>query len=1078
MSLSDLLHKLKAPVQLSATAMSSPHKGFKLFFSVCDPKQRAFVITAEGTTIAQAWESGAKKTRQKVSREKLKPQWLKVDWVEEVKPYTWLSLREELRRHKRNYYRFGLALDEALEFSFLEQELNSNATLYLGGKTAHADLNEKNFSRFAEQRYGKKVPLNFDDHTPVYRLRHQGIFCATDEEPHLLYGVSRNAGRRIVETLDQNHVIRMIETSSDYLAGQVKKSGRFNYGWFPCFDRAINTYNTLRHASSTYAMLEGWEVTQDEKLKSAIQRALNHLNDKLIKTYTLPDGDEAAFLTDLNDEIKLGGNAVCILAFSKYTELMQEEQFLPLIEKLALGIRYMQNPENGSFVHVLNSTDLSTKEDFRTIYYEGEAAFGLMRLYGITKDPRWLAVVEKAFDHFIADNYWEAHDHWLSYCVNELTLYKPEARYFQFGIQNVAGHLQFVQERITTFPTLLELMMAAHKMIGRLKTLDEHKHLLDQLDLEKFDQALQHRAQYLMNGYFWPEYAMYFKNPKKIVGSCYIRHHAFRVRIDDVEHYLSGYVAYLHYYLKKNTQPDPTEIPDEHVATIQNETDRTKISVTNDKSATDNPTTTIAKELPGTCDLPQDKRRYQSGPNWSSARLIQATRGQWLTAPHPQWRATGLSIHAPTFQAGQIVILRPEGDKRFLSAEQILRLPFQPQAVICQDTPKEGLFGNIPLLKVESIDRSILDIGRFSRTQMLGKVIAITGSSGKTTCVSLLSHLLSIYGKTGQTRHNANLPRGIAWNLASEAWDAEYAVLELAIGSMQQNARMTRPDIAVFTNVAPAHLEYHKDTATIAERKSLIFSGMSEGGIAVINRDMDEWPIVEAAARKQQLNIISVGEHTESDLRLISFCPETGQLSAKFKSQPAFTLTLEQKSLHMALNLLYCLGVISALHLNILPAAAAANTFRPVEGRGKESIMPRDGGHAMLIDDAYNANPLSMKAALNSFSHQKVKGKKWLVLGDMKELSHKSLEHHRQLLPDILQAKADQTCLIGDDMSALLPELTAENINAQAFGNNSDLEKHLADNIQAGDLVLFKASHSVGLQGVINRLTQKGNVSA
>lgn len=565
MSLSDLLHKLKAPVQLSATAMPLPRKGFKLFFSVCDPKERAIVITAEGETIEQAWESGAKKTRQKISREKLKPLWLKVDWVEEVKTYTWSSFRQELRSHKRNYYRFGLALDDQLEYSFLEQELNGNATLYLGGKTSHADLNEKNFTRFAEQRYGKKAPLNFDDTTPVYRLRHQGIFCGVDEDPQLLYGVSRNAGRRVIEPLDTDNVTRMIETSSDYLAGQVKKSGRFNYGWFPCFDRSINTYNTLRHASSTYAMLEGWEVTQDEKLKSAIKRSLAYLNDELIKTYTLPDGDEAAFLTDLNDEIKLGGNAVCILAFSKYTELMQDEQYLPLMEKLALGIRYMQNPEDGSFVHVLNSTDLSTKDDFRTIYYEGEAAFGLMRLYGITKDPRWLAVVEKAFDHFIADDYWKAHDHWLSYCVNELTLYKPEARYFQFGIQNVADHLDFVQERITTFPTLLELMMAAHKMIGRLKTLDEHKHLLDQLDLEKFDQALRHRAQYLMNGYFWPEYAMYFKNPQKIVGSCYIRHHAFRVRIDDVEHYLSGYVAYLHYYLghyypgQKPDTPQPPE---------------------------------------------------------------------------------------------------------------------------------------------------------------------------------------------------------------------------------------------------------------------------------------------------------------------------------------------------------------------------------------------------------------------------------------------------------------------------------------------------------------------------------------
>lgn len=1068
MSLSDLLYKLKAPVQLSATALSHPDTEFKLFFSACDPEQRAIVISAEGKTIEQAWEAGVKKIRQKVSRAKLKSQWLKVDWVEEVKTYTWGTLKEELKRHKRNYYRFGLALDKNLEYSFLEQELNANATLYLGGKIAHADLNEKNFRRFAGQKYGKKVPLDFSDDVQVYRLRHQGIFCAQDEAPQRLHGVSRDAGRRVVDNLDEATITRIIETSSDYLASQVKKSGRFNYGWFPCFDRAIGTYNTLRHASSTYAMLEGWEVTQDEKLKSAIKRSLNYLNNERIKTCTLPDGDEAAFLTDLNDEIKLGGNAVCLLAFSKYTELMADDQYLPLMEKLALGIRYMQNPDNGSFVHVLNSSDLSTKEAFRTIYYEGEAAFGLMRLYGITQDPRWLTLVEKAFDHFIADDYWKAHDHWLSYCVNELTLYKPEARYFQFGIQNVADHLDFVQERITTFPTLLELMMAAHKMIGRLQTLDEHKHLLEQLDLEKFDQALRHRAQYLMNGYFWPELAMYYKNPAKIVGSCYIRHHAFRVRIDDVEHYLSGYVAYLNYYLKKNTQPDTAEIPSEPVTSTQNETNSVKISVTNEKSAT-----TIAKEPPSTTDLPQDKRRYQSGPNWSSARLIQATRGQWLTPPHPQWRATGLSIHAPTFQAGQMVVLRPKNDKRFLSAEHILRLPFQPQAVICQEAPEEALFGNIPVLQVKSIDRAILDIGYYSRTQMLGDVIGITGSSGKTTCVALMNHLLSAYGKTGQTRHNANLPRGIAWNLASEPWDAEYTVLELAIGSMQQNAKMTLPDVALFINVAPAHLEYHKNTETIAQRKSLIFSGMVEGSSAIINRDMPEWPIVVEAAQKQKLNIISVGEHPESDLRLERFAPDTGQMTAVFKGQASFTITLNLNSQHMALNLLYCLAAISALGLDMAPAIALANTFRALEGRGKDRLLPLKTGQASLIDDAYNANPLSMKAALQNFSHRQAQGKKWLVLGDMKELSYKSLEHHRQLLPDIIQANADQICLIGEDMSTLLPELATHNINARAFGNNADLEKYLADNIQAEDLVLFKASHSIGLQGLISRLIQK-----
>lgn len=995
---------------------------FVLFFSCSDGGSRATVLTASAPTVDKAWQIGERLIAESAAA----VDWLRVDCVDAAERRTWKELRTELAKIKRNYFRLGISLDARLKHAFLETEINANAMLYGGPKEFAATLNEKNFTIYARRRHGLSE-LCFGDDDPVWLFTTRGAFIGEDMRVHSLDGAGLDAGRRTIENLSADDVSGLIQSGSGYLASQVLEDGRFHYGWHPCFDRPIGTYNSLRHASSLYSMIEAWEVTRDDMLKQAIDRALGFLTETLIRTAPLREGGEAAFLLDERSEIKLGGNAVAILALVKYTETTGDTQYLDLLEKLATGILYMQHPDAGSFHHVLNYPALDVKEAFRTIYYDGEAAFGLMRLYGLTRDPRWLAAVEKAFGYFIEQEHWRHHDHWLSYCVNELTIYRPEERYFRFGLDNVKDHLGFVLQRVTTFPTLLELMMAAERMVARLRDDPDMCHLLGVIDLPSFYKALHFRAHYLLNGHFWPEMAMFFANPAKITGSFFIRHHAFRVRIDDVEHYLSGFVAYRKFLLAQ-----------------------------------------------AAADCQQDAELFGNATtrHWTGLEVIRATGGHWLVPPAPNWTASGLCISTPTMREGDIVTVRlAEGDVG-VPPGHLFRLKHAPAVLVISDPEKFAAAGGgiegVPVLVVKNTGRAVLALGEYARSRITGKLVGITGSAGKTTAVAMLSHALIPFGAVGQTRHNANLPHGIAWNLASIPWDTPHTVLELAIGRMAQNAKLTRPDIAIFTNVLPAHLEYHHDLASIAERKSAIFRGMSQGSTVILNREMAEWGRVQMAARSLGLTVVNYGKSPDCDLQLCHYDPHTRCVTARLGGRE-LVYPLGAAGEHMALNSLAVLAAVNALGLDLEPAIARLADFAPVSGRGEELELVLGEVRLTVIDEAYNANPGSMAAALALLGTTKAAERKIAVMGEMLELGEQAASYHTQLAPLIAQHGIDQVYAMG----ALYDEFWEAVPQPHRGGRPASLEilkQMLCRELRDGDTLLLKGSHGTRMHEVVDWL--------
>ncbi|WP_081944654.1 Mur ligase family protein [Sphingopyxis sp. MWB1] len=1019
-----------------------------LFLSWTDGEQRAQVATVTGGTADSAWQRAA----EKLAQEGGAARWLRIEWVDAVERSSWNALRERLKDVKRNYFRLGIALDAAFEQAFLETELNGNAMLYGGPREAAAMVNEANFNRYAAQRHGIER-VDFDGKRDIWLFTTRGAFHAVGDDVQALSGKGLNAGRRSLPPLDADSSLQLIERGSRYLARQVGPDGRFRYGWHPCFNREIAAYNSLRHASSLYAMIEAWEVTRDKVLNAAIDRALAYLVEHLVDCGPLPGGEAAAFLVDSGGEIKLGGNALAILALVKYGQVTGDERHLALCEQLARTILYMQNDVSGRFVHVLNYPALDVKESFRTIYYDGEAAFALMRLFERTGDRRWLHAVENGFVHFMREEHWRTHDHWLSYCINELTRHDPSETYYQFGLDNVRDYLDFVLERITTFPTLLELMMAAARMIERIRDDPAHEHLLRDFDLNLFYRALHHRANYLLNGHFWPELAMFFARPDAIEGSFFIRHHAFRIRIDDVEHYLSGLVAYREFLL--STAAGHDHRPD---------------------GAEDRETTAFH--------------------HWTPDDVERATGGFWLRTPPSEWRATGLCIAPVTMRSGDMVVVRQAEGQVGVSVERLTGLPAPPTALIVPDNaagsgaseerrpeqddsrgpvveseeseivaadrqrapapPPAALGVDIPLLAVPNGGDAVLALGRYARARMQGKVLAVTGSAGKTTVVAMLAHALGAYGEVGQTRHNANLPHGIAWNLASIAWSVPHIVLELAIGRMARNARLARPDIAIFTNILPAHLEYHRDLATIAARKSAIFQGMSPGGVAILNRDMAEWEQVHMAARMHGLDVLHYGRSGEANFRLLSYDQASGRVKAAVFGAE-YDYALGARGEHMALNSLATLAAVRAAGHEIEAALSALADFAPVAGRGADLHINLSGRQICLIDESYNANPGSMAAALTRVGAEYA-ARKIVVLGEMLELGTEEKTYHTALAPLISANKIDRVYLVGnlyDELWSALPE-ECRGGRAQAL---TDLQAALMADLQDGDLLMIKGSH-------------------
>lgn len=519
---------------------------YHLFVSYGDRKQRCKVWNTSDADSQQILKRTLKFIDQHFEKNRQLPEFLKFDIAVNVEAQSFAEVKETLHQQlHNNHYRKGISFDAKFEVCFLEQEVYGKALIKGDVYDQPNYFDEKNINDAIKNKYPnikKTIQLDslkdlwtFDTLAAIYE---NGEFIA-------LQSTGAQNGVRYPQADKKQEIKQIVLANAAFLHRDILDSGRFIYGYFPAYNREIKSYNTVRHCTAVYALLETLEVEYNENYLTKIEQAIAYAIENLYR-----EVDGKAYMIDGHEpnlEVKLGSNAAAIFMFAKYQEITKDDQYQAYAEKLALGTQTMID-DKGETTHVLHFPSLEEKEKFRIVYYDGEAALGLLRLYQINQDPALLDTVKLMFEHFIAKDYDKYHDHWLSYCTNELTKICPEEKYFQFGLNNYLKHMNFIRERKTAYATFLEMMMSAYKMVVRLKE-QGFEELFAQAKFEELKDLIEHRVEFQRSsGYFYPEVAMYLSKPETVLNAFYVRHDRLRTRIDDQEHNLSGYVAYLNYF--------------------------------------------------------------------------------------------------------------------------------------------------------------------------------------------------------------------------------------------------------------------------------------------------------------------------------------------------------------------------------------------------------------------------------------------------------------------------------------------------------------------------------------------------
>ena len=383
-----------------------------------------------------------------------------------------------------------------------------------------------------------------------------------------------------------------------------------------------------------------------------------------------------------------------------------------------------------------------------------------------------------------------------------------------------------------------------------------------------------------------------------------------------------------------------------------------------------------------------------------------------------------------------------------------------------------------PLLVVPDVLAGLSDLAVAARGRSRGKIVAVTGSVGKTSTKEALRLALGRNGEVHASVASFNNHWGVPLSLARLPETARYGVFEIGMnhaGEITPLTKLVRPDVAIVTTVAPVHLEFFNSVDEIADAKAEIFLGLTSGGAAVINRDNDQFARLERAAKKAGARIVGFGEHAKAEARLIRFAlqPDVSTVEADILGERvAYKIGAPGK--HLVVNSLAVLAAAKLAGADLALAALALADQAPAAGRGTRIALGVPGGDALLIDESYNANPLSMRAAVALLGQAEIgpRGRRIAVLGDMLELGSHGPALHRDLAEPIREHGIDLVYCAGPLMEALWQALPSERRGGYAK-DAATLEPEVLAAVRGGDAVMIKGSLGSRMGPIVKALVRR-----